>query len=429
MSQAIVRFAPSPTGSLHIGGVRTALFNYLFAKQSGGKFLLRIEDTDTERSKPEFEKEILDSLKWLGLDWDGDVIRQSERLTTYQKYSQELIAKNLAYVSEGAIRFKIPKIQIEFHDLVHGEMKFDSSNIEDFVIQKSNGFPTYHFACVVDDYSQGVTHVIRGDDHLSNTARHVLLYQAFEWRVPQYAHLPLVLGKDGEPLSKRNGEVNLLFYREKGFLQDGILNYLALLGWSGGESQEFFSKSSLIKKFSIKKVNSTNATFDIEKFKWVNGEHVKALSDSDFVRLAQFYLETHVPEILEIDRKKLSEFLLLYKTRVKIWNDFLWQANFFWKDQIEFDTEAVSVHLKNKIVFTYLTQLADSLQNIANFEDEKLLESCLRNFAAQLGIQAKDLIHPARVALTGKSVSPSLFSVMRLLGKEKVCSRLRNMKL
>ena len=231
-----VRFAPSPTGYLHIGGVRTALFNYLYARNSGGKFLLRIEDTDRERSKPEFEKEILTSLEWLGLKWDEPFPRQSERLEKYRMMAAELVAKGLAYEEKGeggktAVKFKMPAQKAVVHDLVHGEMVFDTSLFDDLVIIKSDGYPTYHWACVIDDHEMEISHVIRGDDHVSNTPRQVMLFEALGWKPPKYAHLPLIMGADGTPLSKRHGAVSLTQFREEGYLPEGLINYLALLGW------------------------------------------------------------------------------------------------------------------------------------------------------------------------------------------------------
>jgi len=262
MSDIRVRFAPSPTGFLHIGGVRTALFNYLYARQQGGKFLLRIEDTDRQRSTPEFEKEILDSMKWLGLDWDEDLVHQSKRLDRYREVAQELVAKGLAYEFEGAIKFKIPQTEVKVYDIVRGEVTYDSKEFDDLVIMKSDGYPVFHLAVVVDDHDMGITHVVRGEDHLPNTPRHILLYQALGWKPPKYAHLPLIFGSDGTPLSKRHGAVAVTEYRNKGFLPQGLINYLALLGWNPGTPQEIFSLSELVKQFSLKRVIKSNAQFN-----------------------------------------------------------------------------------------------------------------------------------------------------------------------
>ncbi|MBI4394606.1 MAG: glutamate--tRNA ligase, partial [Candidatus Omnitrophica bacterium] len=288
-----VRFAPSPTGFLHIGGVRTALFNYLFARKEKGKFLLRIEDTDRERSKPEFEDEILNSLSWLGLKWDEPILKQSERIGFYQSISERLIQEGLAYrEGEGgrnAVKFKTPKQKIKFHDLIHGAIEFDGTLLDDLVIQKSDGSPTYHFACVVDDHEMGITHVIRGDDHISNTPRQLFLYEALGWKPPQFAHLPLVFGQDRTPLSKRHGAVSLTAYREEGYLPEGVLNYLALLGWSPSGKEEIFTLPELIERFTLQGINKTNACFDSEKLKWTNAEHLRRLKNEDYIKkLSEF---------------------------------------------------------------------------------------------------------------------------------------------
>ena len=274
-SAICVRFAPSPTGRLHIGGVRTALFNYLYARQQGGRFVLRIEDTDRERSKPEHEEEILFSLRWLGLEWDGEPIRQSSRLERYREVAEELIAKDLAYevdvsASESstqpasvkkAVKFRMPKKSVKFTDIVHDDVTFDSSLWDDLVIMKSDGYPTYHFAVVVDDHDMGITHVIRGDDHLTNTPKHILLYLALGWKPPKYAHLPLIMGTDGTPLSKRHGAVAASDYRAEGYLPQATLNYLALLGWGPEGNEEIFSLPQLVKKFSMKRITKSNSRF------------------------------------------------------------------------------------------------------------------------------------------------------------------------
>lgn len=420
-----VRFAPSPTGPFHIGGVRTALFNYLFARQSSGEFLLRIEDTDRERSRPEFEQEILNSLRWLGLEWDGSIVRQSERLPVYQRYAQELLSLGVAYQSEGAVKFRIPKQKISFPDLVHGMVEFDSESFDDFVIQKTNGFPTYNFACVVDDHEFTITHLIRGDDHLPNTPRQILLYEAFGWKTPSFAHLPLVLGKSGEPLSKRDGEVNFKFYRENGFIPDGILNYLSLLGWSAGGNQEFFLRNDLVKQFSLKRIHKTSATFDLEKMKWVNGEHLRILSDREFVEHGCAYLEERVTIPGRLSHAALSEIILLYRSRIRIWSDLLWQAKYFWEDEVEYDQEAVKEYFEDPKTSRYLSHLKESLELLPLFSDISAIEQCLRTLAEKLQCPARALIHPARIALTGKSVSPGLFEVMKLLGREIVLKRLK----
>ncbi len=419
-----VRFAPSPTGFLHIGGVRTALFNYLFAKKQKGSFLLRIEDTDRERSRAEFENEILDALKWLGLKWDEAILRQSERLSVYQAAGEALIGKGLAYrIQEekgNAVKFKIPKRATKFQDLVHGSIEFDGALLDDFVIQKSDGFPTYHFACVLDDHEMGITHVIRGDDHISNTPRQLFLYEVFNWQPPQFAHLPLVFGQDRTPLSKRHGAVALSAYRKEGYLPEGILNYLALLGWSPGGDREIFSREELIEEFSLEGINKTNACFDHEKLKWMNAEHLRRLSDSDYLnRIHEFYTGTSFT-----NQKRFNEIALLYKSRIRTFQEFSEQTGFFFADEIQFDPKAVQKYFKDEKTKQDLSEWQKVLDQEGDFSNWQALEALLRKAAEQLGINASALIHPTRVAISGRSVTPGLFEVMVLLGKERVLQRM-----
>ena len=425
-----VRFAPSPTGFLHIGGVRTALFNYLFARREKGIFLLRIEDTDRERSKKEFEDEILDSLKWLGLDWDEAILRQGERLPIYREAAKRLLESGSAYESESAVKFKIPKKIIKFQDLVHGAIEFDGTLLDDLVIQKSDGFPTYHFACVVDDHEMGITHVIRGDDHISNTPRQIFLYEALGWKPPQFAHLPLVFAADKTPLSKRHGAVSLSAYRKEGYLPEGILNYLALLGWAAGGNQEVFSRDELIQKFDLTKVNKTNACFDPEKFKWMNAEHIRRLSDQDYIQRLGDFLAGEGEKLPH----SFSQIARLYKDRIRVFREFREQAGFFFsakggsasggEEEINFDSQAVAKYLKAGEIIRYLDEWKKTLDREGDFSDPKNLESLLRKTAECLGVEAKILIHATRVALSGRSVTPGLFEVMAALGKELVLRRI-----
>lgn len=283
MSQKIItRFPPSPTGPLHIGNVRTALFNYIFAKKNGGDFIVRIEDTDKARSKKEYEDEMLESLRWLGLKWDGELLHQSERTKIYKKYLQKLIDENKAYVStetEGenreVVRFRNPNKSVKFDDLVRGTVEFDTTELKDFVIAKSVDEPLYHLAVVIDDFESGVTHVIRGEDHISNTPRQILIQEAIGAPRPLYAHLPLILAQDRSKLSKRkHGEsVSLDYYRNKGYSPEAIINYLALLGWNPGTEQEIFTLRELINVFDLERVHKGGAIFDEKKLAWVNRKH------------------------------------------------------------------------------------------------------------------------------------------------------------
>jgi glutamyl/glutaminyl-tRNA synthetase len=290
--QIVTRIAPSPTGVLHVGTARTALFNYLFAKQNKGKFVLRIEDTDAERSKKEFEEDILQTMKWLGLDYD-EMYRQSERQAIYEKYLKQMIESGHAYISKEStgerdevIRFKNPNEVVTFEDKIRGEIKFDTTELGDFVIAKSLNEPLYHLAVVVDDHEMGITHIIRGDDGISNTPRQILIQRAIGAKQPIYAHLPLILGEDKSKLSKRHGAVSIKEYKNQGYLKEAIINHLAMLGWNPGTDQEIFTMPQLIKEFSLEKVSKGGAVFNVEKLDWFNGKHLAKLPEKEIMSSA-----------------------------------------------------------------------------------------------------------------------------------------------
>jgi glutamyl-tRNA synthetase len=432
-----VRFAPSPTGYLHIGGVRTALFNYLYAKNQQGQFLLRIEDTDRERSRLEYEQEILTALKWLGLDWDNpQLMRQSERLTRYREAAAELVAKGLAYEEklEGktAVKFKMPAKTAVFHDLVHEEVKFDASLFDDLVIIKSDGYPTYQLACVVDDHDMQITHVIRGDDHISNTPRQILLYEALGWKPPKFAHLPLIMGDDGTPLSKRHGAVALTSFKELGFTPEGLLNYLALLGWGTEGNQEIYSLEELVKKFSLKRINKANARFNMEKLEWINAQQLKKLSEAEYVARITAYYQNNGQAISEKGMKKYSQerwkkLVLLYRSRIKTFQDLKEEAGYCFSDIETYEKNIQASYLENKPLKRHLESWIEEISKMsaADFEVPEKIEVLTRENAAGWGIEAKDLIHPLRFALTNKTVSPGLFELMSVLGKETCVDRLK----
>lgn len=426
-SPICVRFAPSPTGRLHIGGVRTALFNYLYARQQGGKFVLRIEDTDRERSKPEYEEEILFSMRWLGLEWDGEPIRQSSRLERYREAAAELIAKDLAYesVTDGkkAVKFRMPKQPVKFKDIVHDEVTFDSSLWEDLVIMKSDGYPTYHFAVVVDDHDMGITHVIRGDDHLTNTPKHILLYLAFGWKPPKYAHLPLIMGTDGTPLSKRHGAVAASDYREQGYLPQATLNYLALLGWGPEGNEEIFSLPQLVKKFSMKRITKSNSRFNPEKFLWLNAQHLKLLPDQDYVRGMTEYWSGRNDWVNHPEWQKI---LLLYKTRARTWKDLELQAGYVFQADLDYDAALVSEIMAAPKSAELLQSWICAAESM-DFKSHEALEKMTRDVAAQNEVQAGALIHPLRLAVSGTKVTPGLFELMNVLGKPICLSRVQKL--
>jgi glutamyl-tRNA synthetase len=422
-----VRFAPSPTGNLHIGGGRTALFNWLFSQSQKGQFILRIEDTDRERSKKEFVDEILYSLKWLGFNWD-ELYYQSERFDRYRMHADKLLKSGLAYIErspEGkeAIIYKIPQKQIQVNDLIRGKIEFDSSLIKDQVLIKSDGTPTYNFACVVDDAEMNITHIIRGDDHISNTPKQVLIYEALGFALPQFAHLPLIMGVDGGRLSKRTGATAISDYRKMGYLSEALLNYLLLLSWAPGDNRELISVKEAVKLFEIKNVNKTSATFDLKKLDWINNQYLK---EADPERLADELIPLlaakHYINQDNFDRGYLLALVKLFQARLPRLNDFLDWADFFFLDEPAIDEAAKDKYLAQDLSkeFNLFVQRLDNLEGF----DIVNIETAFRGLVAELGIEAKKLIHPIRVALTGKTIGPGLFEVIYYLGKERSKKRL-----
>ena len=433
MTTPRLRFAPSPTGYLHVGGARTALFNWLYARRHGGVFVLRIEDTDVERSSPEMVTGILDGLRWLGLDWDEgpDVdgphapYFQSQRLDTYRGAAERLLAGGHAYRDEGAIRFKVPPGQTTFTDLVHGAIGFDNEHIEDFVVLRSDGHPTYHLSVVVDDVDMAITHVIRGDDHISNTPKQVLLYQAFAAAVPAFAHVPLIMGPDKKRLSKRHGATSVMEYERQGYIPEGMVNFLALLGWSPGSDEELFLTAELVARFTLEGISGGNAVFNTEKLDWFNHQHLLRLPDEELLtRLAPPL------EAAGLWRRSLttSEFawvrqvLALLKPRAKRLTEYVEGLRPFLADPVEYEPEAVARHLGAPGLAEHLGALV-AAWTAAGF-DEAALEAALRQVADQRGIKAGALIHATRIAMTGRMVSPGLFEMLVLLGRDRVLARL-----
>ena len=421
MSDIRVRFAPSPTGYLHIGGVRTALFNYLYARQQGGKFLLRIEDTDRQRSTPEFEQEILGSLKWLGLEWDEELVHQSKRLDRYREVAAELVSKGLAYEFEGAIKFKIPQTEVKVYDIVRGEVTYDSKEFDDLVIMKSDGYPVFHLAVIVDDHDMGITHVVRGEDHLPNTPRHILLQQALGWKPPKYAHLPLIFGADGTPLSKRHGAVAVSEYRNKGFLPQGLINYLALLGWNPGTPQEIFSLPELVKQFSLKRVIKSNAQFNPEKLLWVNGQHIRAIPGEDYEKeITEFWKDKLAP----MPEEKWRKLIALYRPRIQTYGELKEQAAYFFAEVEYSDVQTLGEVRGNAAILELLKKWREAVSDLPDFEDTTVVDQKTRQVAEGAGLKPKDIIHPLRFILTGRTATPGIFDLMSLLGKDVCLSRL-----
>ncbi len=419
------RFAPSPTGFLHIGSARTALFSWLFARTTHGEFFLRIEDTDKKRSKQKYLNEILESLKWLGLDWDGKPTFQSKRGKAYETYAKKLLDSGLAYpVKGGAVTFRMPKERIVLEDLVHGPIEFDNTLIDDLVIMKSDGYPTYNFACVIDDMDMGITHVIRGDDHISNTPRQLALYRALGAIPPIFAHIPLILGDNKAPLSKRHGATSIEEYKEMGYLPDAMVNFLSLLGWSPGDNREIFKRQDLINTFSLNRVVRTSAVFNQDKLTWLNGQHIKMTDAATMLNLVKPDLKKRRLLKKGFTGDKLKSIVRLYQPRIKKINEFCDQSEYIFQSTIKYDKEAVKKFLKRKELKYLFGLLLDDLKHVTPYDPEQI-EKCCRDIIARLGIGGGDLIHPIRTAITGRSQSPGLFDVMAILGQETTVKRIK----
>lgn len=416
-----VRFAPSPTGFLHIGGARTALFNWMYARAQNGKFILRIEDTDKVRSKQEYFDEILDSMKWLGLNWD-EFYKQSDRFDIYKKYAQQLLDEGKAYKDGEAIILKVQPKLIKMYDLIRDEIQIDSQEIKDQVLMKSDGSPTYSFACVIDDALMEISCVIRGEDHISNTPKQILIYEALGFKPPKFAHLPLILDDERARLSKRAGAVAVTDYRRQGFLPEAIVNYLMLLGWSPGDNQEIIGLNSALKKFSIKRINKTGAAFSIEKLKWVNSQYIRQLSADQLIEFLKPFLQEKGYLNGKIDGERLKNIVQLYKGRISTLLDFLDWTEFIFADNFVINEEIRAKHLSQSRQKEFAL-LSDRFKKLENF-DAPSIEKAFRDSVAELGLQASELVHPMRVSLTGNEVGPGLFETIAVLGKEKTIQRL-----
>lgn len=417
MSTVRVRFAPSPTGNLHIGSARTALFNWLYARAQSGKFILRIEDTDRKRSSDVYLEEILSSLKWLGLNWDEGPYFQSERMNLYLSYAEEMLKKGIAYRDGEAIIFKAPPQKIKIYDIVHGEIEVDNSLLNEIVLIKSDKTPAYNFACVVDDIDMKISHVIRGDDHISNTNKQISLYDVLGVRPPKFAHIPLILAPDKSRLSKRFGAISISEYKKMGYLPEAMVNYLALLGWAPGDNREFMEIEEVIKKFSLKRVNKRGAEFNEDKLRWINGEHIRKLKLDNFIEIAAPFVGK------ECDQKWFRRFAELYHARVKTLMELKEEFEIFTSEEVSYREEEVEKFLKKEGVSDILKLARERLGRIEDFTPQDI-ERELRELVEESNLEGKDLIHPLRVAVTGKSVSAGIFEVLALLGRAKTIQRL-----
>ncbi len=429
MTSPRLRFAPSPTGYLHVGGARTALFNWLYARRHGGVFVLRIEDTDVERSQAEMVTGILDGLRWLGIDWDeGPEVGgphapyyQSQRLDRYRAAAKQLLDSGQAFADGGAIRFKVPPGKTTFVDSVHGPIEFDNEHIESFVILRSDTHPTYHLSVVVDDIDMEITHVVRGDDHISNTPKQVLLYHAFGKTPPTFAHVPLIMGADKQRLSKRHGATSVMEYEKQGYLPEAMFNFLALLGWGTGSNDELFTRDDLVQRFNLEGISGGNAVFNTEKLDWFNHQHLLRLSDGELIaRLIGLGLEAWG---LGDNLAWTSSVLTLLRPRCKKLTEFAGQLAPFFVDPAGYDADGVKKHLSSPEAKGHLQALRDAYAVIPEWT-EVALEKRLRELAEARAAKAATLIHGARLAMTGRMVSPGLFEMLTILGRETVLRRL-----
>ncbi len=424
MSQIRVRFAPSPTGYLHIGSARTALFNWLYARHNNGRFILRIEDTDRERSKEEYLDEILGSLKWLFMSWDEEPVFQSKRFDIYKKYAQILLEKKLAYLEGPAVIFRVEKGKsVFFNDMIRGRVEFSTDDIKDQVLIKSDGTPTYNFACVVDDSEMKISHVIRGDDHISNTPKQILLYDALALTPPEFAHIPLILNKDGGRLSKRHGATSIFEYKNMGFLPDALVNYLSLMAWAPGNDIEILPVSEVVKLFDVKDVNKTGAIFDMDKLSWMNGQYIKNMDPDKLAQATEEFLKLKNILDAKFDREQWKKIILAYKERARTLEDFIGVYRIFFGDEIEYDEKAVEKYLKKPSSKDIIARCKTLVESCAKF-DKVSLEEAYRKLADELKIKAAELIHPTRVAISGNTVGAGLFEMVELLGREKALKRL-----
>jgi len=430
-----VRFAPSPTGYLHIGGARTALFNWLFARHHGGKFVLRIEDTDRTRNTEEAMAAIYEGLQWLGLNWDegphvgGDLgpYLQSERTEIYERYLKKLQDGGHIFEDAGALRFQSPREHVLVDDIVCGKIDFDLTNPgthPDMTIRRPDGSWIFHFVNVIDDIEMKISHVIRGEDHLSNTPKHIELYRALGAAPPHFAHIPLILNRDGSKMSKRDEGARVATYIEQGYVPEAVRNYLCLLGWSPKDNREKIDIDEVAKLFELEKINRRNAAFDLDKCFWLNGQYIAQMSLDRFIELARPFLEK--ADIDVSDKNYLRGVLSIVKEKIKLLSDVSEWTRYFFIEDYEFDPSAVEKVFGKPEAAERLIALREAFARIENWNPETV-ESTLKNLAQKLGCKTGDLVHPARVAVSGRSVGPSLYHMLEVMGKERVLARFDRM--
>ena len=427
-----LRIAPSPTGQLHIGNARTALFNWLYAKANNGTFLVRIDDTDTERSTKEFQKDITENLKWLGLHWDEgievggshDSYKQSSRFDRYQEVAEDLLSRNLAYEDDGAIRFKVPNDgSIEFKDYIRGDMLFNLSDVEDFVILRSDKSPTYHLASTVDDIDYGITIIARGEDILSSTPKHIMLMKAMDASLPDFCHLPLLFGPDGKKLSKRHGDTSVEAFKNKGILSEAMFNYLCLLGWSPGNDLEQFDINTAISKFDLKNVLPNSAIFDEKKLLWLNGLYIRSTDIEDFQSTALSQIENDIQRTLfDEEKSRLLKIFPSVQERIETLADLTQQVMFLIDEPFVVD-ELDWQDVNNEEAQKYLFLLREEFINLDNFSLDSI-EIVMRKTLEEINVKTKVGFQAARVSITGTKISPPLFESIFALGKQAVIARL-----
>jgi glutamyl-tRNA synthetase len=406
-----VRFAPSPTGFLHIGGVHTALFNWLFARHEGGDFHLRIENTDTSREVAEATQQIQDSLSWIGLDWDGEVTFQLDRMERCREEAARLVAEGKAYEDEGAIRMRMPEEGVTaWDDLIRGRIEWENERLDDLVIVRSDGRPTYNFASPVEDWLDGITHVLRGDDHVSNTPRQIRILEALGAPLPAYGHVANILGPDGKKLSKRHGATSVEEFRAQGYIPEALVNFLALLGWSYDDKTTVMSREELVERFTLERVGASPSVFDFQKLDWLNGVYLRALSPEEYADRLISYLRE---QGYEWDDELVRKVAPLVQDKIATLGEFPAFAGFFFA-RVEPDAEVDG---------QVLPAAAETLAQVEPFE-AGAIEEALRALAEQLGLKPRDAFQPIRLAVTGSKVSPGLFESLEVLGRDESLARL-----
>jgi glutamyl-tRNA synthetase len=477
MNEIRVRFAPSPTGYLHIGGARTCLFNWLLARRIGGKLVLRIEDTDLERLKENSVEQILSSLKWLGMNWDEGPERggefgpyfQSQRMDIYKREAEGLVDQGKAYYCyctseeleerrtkakekggsfkydgrckelsqeekdrfilagrKPVIRIKAPREgQTVVNDIIRGSVSFDNTLLDDIIIFKSNGMPTYNFACVIDDYSMEISHVIRAEEHLSNTPKQIIIYNALGHMCPQFAHVPMILAPDRSKLSKRHGATSVEEFRDQGFLPQAIVNYLCLLGWSTDKQDEIINLESAAAQFSLERVSKNAAIYDTKKLTWINGHYLKTLDIEYITKLTRPFMQEIGIDVNGVDKGMLKSIVNLVREKVWTLTEIAEGARFFFERPCQYEEKGVEKYFRKEGASKLLNGIKQKLKELDSF-DKTSIETVYRSYAEELEIKAGELIHPTRMALTGKTVSPGLFEIMEVMGKDECVERMKN---